>query len=108
VTKTKHITADTGQLCTQVASLTQTQRAEEATNTQIVAQLYQLYVLLNQLQQDLQQHILRVPCNVGIPRPSRNPVVPQGVPIEDAVLKLQIDLQVVQSRLRSDAACVGG
>jgi hypothetical protein len=35
-------------------------------------------------------------------------MMPQKVPIEDAVLQLKIDLQVVQSRLRSDDACDGG
>jgi hypothetical protein len=40
--------------------------------------------------------------------PSPNMMMPQGVPIEDAVLQFQIELQVVQSRLRSDTACVGG
>jgi hypothetical protein len=35
-------------------------------------------------------------------------MMPQGLHIEDALLQLQIELQVVQSRLRSDAACVGG
>jgi hypothetical protein len=107
-TKANLITTEAGQLCTQVPSLTQTQRAEEANTTQSVAQLYQLSVLLKQVQQDLQQHKLKVPDNVGIPGPSLNPRMPHGMPIEDVVLQLQIELQVVQFRLRSDAYCVGG
>jgi hypothetical protein len=35
-------------------------------------------------------------------------MMPQGVPIEDAVLQFQIKFQVAQSRLQSDSACVGG
>jgi hypothetical protein len=56
----------------------------------------------------VQQHKLKVPNNAVLPKPSPNLMMPQGVPIEDAVLQLQIELQVAQSRLRSDAAVVGG
>jgi hypothetical protein len=35
-------------------------------------------------------------------------MMPQGVPIEDAVLQLKIELQVVHYRLRLDTECVGG
>jgi hypothetical protein len=102
-TKANRITTGAGQFCTQVASLTQTQRAGEANTTQIVAQLYQLSVMLNRVQKDLQQHKLNVPDNVGIPGPSLNPRMPHGMPIENAALQLQIELQVVPSRLCSDA-----
>jgi hypothetical protein len=51
---------------------------------------------------------LKVPNNAVLHEPSPNLMMPQGVPIEDAVLQLQIELQVVHSRLRSDTACVGG
>jgi hypothetical protein len=70
--------------------------------------MHTLALLLNQVHQDVQQHNLKVPNNAMLPEPSPNLMIPQGVPIEDAVLQLQIELQVVQSRLRSDAACVGG
>jgi hypothetical protein len=71
-----------------------------------------LDLLLNQVKQEVQQHKLKVPNNAVLPEPSPNLMIPQGVPIEDAVLKLQIELQielqVSQSRLRSDTAAVGG
>jgi hypothetical protein len=67
-----------------------------------------LDLLLDQVQKDVQQHKLKVSNNEVLPEPSPNLMIPQGVPIEDAVLQLQIELQVVQSSLRLDAAVVGG
>jgi hypothetical protein len=108
VAKSNRATSEEGQLRAQVLSLIQNQRAEEYKTTQIVGQMHTLALLLNKVQQDVQQHSLRVPNNVVLPEPSPNLMMPQGAPIEDAVLPLKIELQVVQSRLRSDAACVGG
>jgi hypothetical protein len=88
--------------------LNQNQPAEETKTNQTVGQMHTLALLLNQVHQDVEQHNLKVPNNAVLPEPSPNLMMPQGVPIEDAVLQLQIELQVVQSRLRSDAACVGG
>jgi hypothetical protein len=80
--------------------LNHNQRAEETKTNQNVDQLHTLALLLNQVQQDVHQHKLKVPNNAVLPEPSPNLIMPQGVPIEDAVLQLQIELQVVQSRLR--------
>jgi hypothetical protein len=89
-------------------SLNKSHKAEETKTNQIVGQLHTLALLLNQVQQDVQQHNLKVPNNAVLSEPSPNLMMSQGVPIEDTVLQLQIELQVVQSLLRSDAACVGG
>jgi hypothetical protein len=88
--------------------LNHSQRAEETKTNNIVDQLHTLDLLLNQVHQDVQQHKLKVPNNAVLPEPSPNLIIPQGVPIEDAVLQLKIEFQVVQSRLRSDNACIGG
>jgi hypothetical protein len=101
--RSNHVTSEEGQLRSQVLSLNQIQRDEETKTNQIVGQLHQLTLLLNQVQQDLQQHKLKVPNNAVLPEPSPNLIMPQWVPIEDAVLQLQIELQVVQSQLRSDS-----
>jgi hypothetical protein len=53
-------------------------------------------MLLNQVQQDLQQNNLELPVMV------------HGVHVEDDVEHLQLELQVVQSRLRSDDAFIVG
>jgi hypothetical protein len=108
VAKSNRLTSEEGQLRAQVLNLNHNQRAEESKTNQIVGQMHRLALLLNQVQQDVQQHNLRIPNNAVLPEPSPNVMMPQGVPIEDAVLQLQIELQLVQSRLRSDSACVGG
>jgi hypothetical protein len=108
VTKSNRATSEEGQLRAQVLSLNQNQQAEESKTNQIVVQMHTLALLLNHAQQDVQQHNLRVPNNAALPDPSPHVMVPQGAPIEDTVLQLQIELQVVHYRLRSDAACVGG
>jgi hypothetical protein len=107
VAKSNRVTSEECQLRTQVLSVNQNQRPEESKTNQIVGQMHTLALLLNQEQQDVQQHNLRVPNNAVLPEPSPTLMMPQGVPIEDAVLQLKIELQVVQSRLRSDAVCVG-
>jgi hypothetical protein len=75
--------------------------------TQLGCQLYQLTMLLNQMQQEQQRNV-RIP-NLNWQNPSGNtPLMANGVPVEDAVERLQLQLQMVQSRLRSDAASVAG
>jgi hypothetical protein len=108
VAKASRVTSEEGQLRAQVLSLNQSQRAEETKTNQIVDQLHTLSLLLNQVQHYLQQHKLKVPNNAVLPEPSPNLMMPQGVTIEDAVFQLQIELQVLQSRLWSDTVCVGG
>jgi hypothetical protein len=108
VAKTNRVTSEEGQLRAQALSLNHIQRAEETNTNHIGDQLHTLARLLNQVQQDVQQHKLKVPNNAVLPEPSTDLMLPQGVPIKDAVLHLQIELQVVQYRLRSDTAVVGG
>jgi hypothetical protein len=108
VAKSNRVTSEEGQLRSQVLSLNQNQRAEESKTHHSGGQMHTLSLLSNQVKQDVQQHNSRVPNNAVLPEPSPNLMMPQGVPIEDAVLQLKIELQVVQSCLRSDAACVGG
>jgi hypothetical protein len=91
VAKANRVTSEEGQLRAQVLSLNLSQRAEETKTNQIVYQLHTLALLLNQVQQDVQQHKLEVPNNAVLPEPSPNLTMPQGVPIEDAVLQLQIE-----------------
>jgi hypothetical protein len=88
--------------------LNQRQRAEETNTNQIMDQLHPLALLLNQVQQYFQQHNLKVPNNAVLPEPSPNLMMTQGVRIEDALLQLQIEHQVVHSRLSLYTACVGG
>jgi hypothetical protein len=99
-----------GVLWVRVITITQDRLVivKETKTNHIVGQLHQLTLLLNQLQQDLQQHKLKVPNNAELPDPSPNMMMSQGVPIECSVLQFQIELQVVQSRLCSDTVCVGG
>jgi hypothetical protein len=108
VAKSNRATSEEGQLRTQVLSLNQSQLDEETKTNQIIEQLHKVSLLLNQVQKDLQQHKLKVPNNAVLPEPSPDLMMPQGVPIEDAVLKLKIELSVVQYRLRLDTECVGG
>jgi hypothetical protein len=76
---------------------------------QISGQVYQLTMLLNQVQQDLQQHKLAL-LNLNTQGlPVGEPVMVHGVhDVEDAVEQLQLELQCVESRLRSDDASIGG
>jgi hypothetical protein len=90
VAKSNRVTSEEGQLRAQVLSLNQNQRAEESKTNQCFGQMHTLALLLNQVQQDVHQHNLRVPNNDVLPEPSPNLMMPQGVPIEDAVLQLQI------------------
>jgi hypothetical protein len=98
---------ESGQLKTQFVGLYQRQKAEEMKVTQLGCQFYQLTMLLNQMQQEQQRNV-RV-SNLNGPNLSGHaPVMANGVPVEDAVEQLQLQLQMVQSRLRSDAASVAG
>jgi hypothetical protein len=103
VAKYNRVTSEEGQLRAQVLSLNQNQRAEESKTNQIAGHMHTFALLLNHVQQDVQQHNLRVPNNTVLPDPSPNLMMPQGVPIEDAVLQLKIEckwysLACVQTR----------
>jgi hypothetical protein len=63
---------------------------------------------LNQTQQEFRQHNLAPPLLSGAGIPGIGPVMVNGVPVEDAVAQLQLKIQVVQSRLRSDYASIAG
>jgi hypothetical protein len=95
-------------LKTQCVGLYQNQKAEETTVTQLGGHLYQLTMLLKQMQHEQQQTHLSVSTLPGPGESDREPVVVNGTPLEDAVEQLQLQLQMVQSRLRSDAASVAG
>jgi hypothetical protein len=95
-------------LKTQLVGMYQTQLAEEENLTQFNGQLYQLTLILNQTQQEFRQHNLasqRLPGGGG---PVMVPVMGNGVPVEDAAAQLQLEIQVVQSCLRSDSASISG
>jgi hypothetical protein len=98
---------ESGQLKTQFVGLYQSQKAEEMKVTQLGGQLYQLTMRLSQMQQEQQRNVM-IP-NLNGQNPSGNaPLMDNGVPVEDAVEQLQLQLQMVQSRLRYDAASVAG
>jgi hypothetical protein len=90
VVNSNRVTSEERQLRAQVLSLNQSQRAEETKTIHIMVQLHQLALKLNQVQQYLQQHKLKMPNNAVMPDPSSNLMMPQGVHIEDAVLKVHI------------------
>jgi hypothetical protein len=95
-------------LKTQLVGMYQTQRTEEEKLTQVNGKLYQLTLILNQTQQEFRQHNLasqRLPGGGG---PEMGPVMVNVVPVEDTVAQLQLEIQVVQSRLRSDSASISG
>jgi hypothetical protein len=98
---------ESGQLKTQFVGLYQTQKAEEMKVTQLGGQLYQLTMLLNQIQQEQQRNVM-IPNLNGQNPPGNAPLMANGVPVEDAVEQIQLQLQMVQSRLRSDAVSVAG
>jgi hypothetical protein len=95
----------------QVVVVSKKQSDEEVKVGPIGGQLLQLNHFLANVQQDLQQHKSstggrNLPSSAPPP-----PVVPLQVndtPVEDAVMQLQLELQVVQSRLRSESASIGG
>jgi hypothetical protein len=96
------------QLKTQFVGLYQHQKAEEMKVAQLGGKLYQLAMLLKQMQHEQQQHQLSAPILPGPGKSDRETVMVNGIPVEDAVEQLQLQLQMMQSRLRSDAASVSG
>jgi hypothetical protein len=97
---------ESGQLKTQFVGLYQSQKAEEMKATHLGGQLYQFStMLLNQIQQEQKRNVM-IP-NLDRQNPPGNaPLMAYGVPVEDAVEQLQLQLQMVQSRLGSDGASV--
>jgi hypothetical protein len=71
--------------------------------TQLGGKLYQLAMLLKQMKQEQQQNYMSASTLPGTGQPDQEPVMINGIPMEDAVEQLQLQLQVVQSRTRSDA-----
>jgi hypothetical protein len=109
VEKMNHANMESAHLKTQFVGLYQNQIAEEMKVTQLGGQLYQLTMLLKQMQQEQQQTQLSAST---LPEPGQSdlePVTATGIPVEDAVEQLQLlQLHMVQSRLRSDGASVAG
>jgi hypothetical protein len=108
VEKANQANVESGHLKTQFVGLYQSQKAEEMSVTQLVGQLYQLTMLLNQMQQEMQQHNLMAPHLNGPGPSSSEPIMVDIFPVEDEVEHLQLQLQMVRSRIRSDAASVAG
>jgi hypothetical protein len=88
-------------LKTQLVGMYQTQQSEEKRLNQVNEKLYQLTLILNQTQQEFRQHNLAPPLFPGAGIPGSGPVMVNSVPVEDAVAQLQLQIQVVQSHLRS-------
>jgi hypothetical protein len=65
-------------------------------------------MLFYQVQQEQQQKKLSAPMLPGSGQSVREPVVVNGIPVEDAVEQLQLQLQMRKSRLRLYAASVAG
>jgi hypothetical protein len=108
VEKINHANIESVQLETQFVGLYQNQKAEEMKVTQLGGKLYQLTMLLKQMQQEQHQNQSSAPTLPGPGNFDREPVMVNGIPVEDSVEQLQLQLQMVQSRLRSDAASVAG
>jgi hypothetical protein len=76
---------------------------------QISGHLMQLAQFLVHAQQEV-QHCKSVTTGGSLPS-SSSPDVPlevNGIPVEDAVAQLQLEVQIVQSRLQSESASIGG
>jgi hypothetical protein len=106
--KANQAIADAAALKTQLVGMYQTQRSEEEKLTQVNRQLYQLNMILNQFWQEFWQHKLTPPILSGAGIPGIGPVMVNGVPVEDAVVQLKLQIQVFQSRLISDSASIAG
>jgi hypothetical protein len=89
-------------LKTQLVGMYPTQQSNEEKLTQVNGQLYQLTLILNQTQQEFWQHNLASQRFPGGSGPVMGPVMVNGVPVEDDMAQFQLEIQVVQSRLRSD------
>jgi hypothetical protein len=74
--------------------------------TQMNGQLYQLTLILNQARQEFRQHDLAPQLLPGAGPPGSGPLMVHGISAEDALEQLQV--QVAQSRLRSDSTYIKG
>jgi hypothetical protein len=81
--KFHQVNVESVHLKTQFVGLYQSQKSEEMEVTQLGEQLYHLTMLLNQMRQEQQQKNLRAP-NLNGPGPSvSEPVMVNGVPVND-------------------------
>jgi hypothetical protein len=55
-----------------------------------------------------EQHLHIASCGGSQEGPDAGASMVNGIPVEDAVAQLRLELQMVQSRIRSDAASVAG
>jgi hypothetical protein len=106
--KANQVNSEDPALKIQLVGMYQTQRAEEEKLTQVNGHLYQLTLIFNQTQQKFRQHNLAPPLLPGTGSPGIGTVMVNGFPVEDAVAKLQLQIQVVRSRLRSYSASIAG
>jgi hypothetical protein len=105
--KANQTSSEAAALKTQLVGMYHTQQAEEEKLAQVNnGKLCQLTLILNQTQQEFRQHNLAPPLFPGAGSPGIGPVMVNCVPVEDAVSQLQLQIQVVQSRLISDAASI--
>jgi hypothetical protein len=84
VEKVNQANVEAGHLKTQFVVLYKSQKAQDMKVTQICGQLYQLTLILNQMQHAFQQHKLMA-HNLNEPGTTASePVMVNGVPVEDA------------------------
>jgi hypothetical protein len=108
VEKVNHANMEYAHLKTQFVVMYQNQKAEETQVTQLGGKLYQLTMLLKQMQHEQQHTHLSASTLPGPGQHDQEPVMVNGIPVEDAVEQLQLQLQVVQSRVGSDTASAAG
>jgi hypothetical protein len=85
VEKINHANMESVQLKTQFVCLYQNQKAEEMKVTQLGGQLYQLTMILKKMQNEQQKNQLSAPMLPGPGKSYREPVIVNGIPVEDAV-----------------------
>jgi hypothetical protein len=95
-------------LKTHFVGLYKDKKVEEMKVTQLGGQYYQLAILLSQMHKEHQQIKLSAPMFPGSGQSLSEPVMVNGMPVEDAAEQLQLQLQIVQSHLKSDASSVAG
>jgi hypothetical protein len=90
VKKVNHANMESAHLKTQIVGLYQHQKAEEMKVTQLGGQFYQLTMLLKKMKQEQQQNYTSASTLPGPGKPDQEPVMVNGIPVEDAVEQLQL------------------
>jgi hypothetical protein len=86
VEKINHVNMESVHLKTQFVGLYQNQKAEEMKVTQLGGQFYQLTMILKHMQHEQQQTQLSASSLPGPGQSDREPVMVNGIPVEDAVI----------------------